>query len=298
MKGLFKTRPLSPSESYPLTVIPLVQGNSSQFDSELGSADFEDEEPQPPGSPDSQTPLKNNLRSSIHFPFFKPSVRRRKGSMAKLNQGSGRVNGEASTGLRHNFIPWVKERLSFLPYYLRYAWFLMKCASSRTMTLPIGFSTPPSLEKGIQTAPVLIGRTFKIFSPQNPIRSGLARLFQSAYSDVFLTLVIIVHWAVLLSCTWEAGERLPEATEKTDRPLIKITLICVFSIYTLEAIARMIVGGFSRMASGFPKLATGGRYLLGRTSPSTTGFTPAGQLTSGEALIASTCSASVAFGSR
>ncbi|KAJ9051457.1 hypothetical protein DSO57_1004197 [Entomophthora muscae] len=70
MKGLFKTRPLSPSESYPLTVIPLVQGNSSQFDSEPGSADFEDEEPQPPGSPDSQTPLKNNLRSSIHFSFL------------------------------------------------------------------------------------------------------------------------------------------------------------------------------------------------------------------------------------
>lgn len=180
MKGLLKPRPDSPCESYPLSTFPLNRTSTpSQSRLQPENSSCEDEEPQPPGSPDSQTPLKNNLRSSNHFPLFTPSFRRRRGSMPKGNDHTGGRVGDPPRRRRHPLI-WSRKQLSSLLYYLKYAWFLMKCASSRTMTLPIGFSTPPSLEKGIQTTPVLIGNTFKLLSPQNPLRKGIAQVFRSA----------------------------------------------------------------------------------------------------------------------
>ncbi|KAI9296539.1 hypothetical protein K502DRAFT_302307 [Neoconidiobolus thromboides FSU 785] len=118
------------------------------------------------------------------------------------------------------------------------------------MSLPIGYSTGLYSEKSDVSRPILTGNTLRIFSPTNKIRRFLAYLLRSEIIEVFLTLIVILHFLTLATTT--------KSISSTDNGNFfgasnNIILPMIFIIYTLESFARIIVGGLIYDGIKYPK---------------------------------------------
>ncbi|KAF9913802.1 calcium channel protein, partial [Lobosporangium transversale] len=92
----------------------------------------------------------------------------------------------------------------------------------------------------------LEGRSFMLFSPENPVRLWLASILMSKYTDPFILVVILAQWIffVVTPTTFEAKNVF--GTYWTHYGLLAVNIL-----YTLEIMAKAIVYGFIFDRNGF-----------------------------------------------
>jgi voltage-dependent calcium channel len=95
------------------------------------------------------------------------------------------------------------------------------------------------------TPPVnpLKGRTLGIFTPDNALRQMLCNILISPITEPFILFLILIQ-TILLAVDSSKSVYSDERSKNWGTTWIDYALLAIFSIYTLELIARIIVSGF------------------------------------------------------
>ncbi|KAI0231052.1 hypothetical protein L0F63_007338, partial [Massospora cicadina] len=231
------------SESYPLSPISAFRSVGFKPISDARSCDGDHP---PPSSPDSQTPLNT---AQIPYSTSQPSTRRRFRFGSRLASRRPPVSTMVSKRPRK---PTLRLTLCLVSVEVRFGAY--DDLTHRFLPLSRYGEGDPGPSPGRVDVPCFFPNQQSAQYPRRPIPVAVTRTHR--YADVFLTTVILVHWAALLSCTWVPGERLQGGGQRTERPVFRWTLVAVFCVYTVEAVARMVVGGVLkdgiRFPNGFP----------------------------------------------
>lgn len=103
---------------------------------------------------------------------------------------------------------------------------------------PISHPFPPAFHPN-----PLLGKTWGIFGPENPLRKWLCEILVHPLTEPTI-LVLIVAQAVLLAVNAASDAKYLETRNKTWGTGFDYAIFVLFVIYTLELVARTIVSGF------------------------------------------------------
>ncbi|PLW08520.1 hypothetical protein PCANC_24286 [Puccinia coronata f. sp. avenae] len=119
----------------------------------------------------------------------------------------------------------------------------------------------------------LKGKTLGIFGPRHPIRLGLFRLFHSGHIDPLIFLLIILDAVILTIQSSRSVWDFPRPTKGYFHTWEDWGLFILFSIFTVESVARIIVSGLvinsDSRSDGTPSMTKArGKGFMGRKNRS------------------------------
>ena len=88
----------------------------------------------------------------------------------------------------------------------------------------------------------LRGKSLGILGPNNPIRTSLCDILVHPFMEPFVLLVILLH--VILLTIQTSSSRFAYSSEYGHMDPTEFVFVVIFSIYTLELLARILVSGF------------------------------------------------------